>query len=62
VIGGLGSLLSEFISKNNYHNTLLRLGIPDRFIQPGKPSELYKECGFDADGIYSSVKNIARKL
>ena len=62
VIGGLGSLLSEFISKNNYHNTLLSLGIPDRFIEHGKPSELYKECGFDADGIYSSVKNIVRKL
>ncbi len=62
VIGGLGSLLSEFISKNNYHNTLLSLGIPDRFIEHGKPSELYKECGFDADRIYSSVKNIVRKL
>lgn len=62
VVGGLGSLVSEFISKNNYSNTLLSLGIPDRFIEHGKPSELYEECGFDANGIYSSVKNIVRKL
>jgi 1-deoxy-D-xylulose-5-phosphate synthase len=30
--------------------------VPDRFIEHGTQQELYKECGFDADGIYEAVK------
>lgn len=62
IVGGLGSLVSEFMAKNNYHNTLLTLGIPDRFIEHGTAPELHKECGFDMEGIYDSVKNIMGKV
>jgi len=58
VVGGLGSLVAEFISKNNLSNTLKILGVPDRFIEHGTPAQLYNECGFDAEGIYFSIKNI----
>ncbi len=58
VVGGLGSLVSEFMIKHKYKNTLNILGIPDRFIEHGTPDELYKECGYDINGIYHAVKKI----
>ena len=58
IVGGLGSLVSEFMTKHNYKNTLNVVGIPDRFIEHGTPDELYKECGYDIDGIYQAAKKI----
>jgi len=51
IIGGLGSAVLEFKNDHQYHSRIIRLGIPDRFIQQGKTEELYKECGFDVGGI-----------
>jgi 1-deoxy-D-xylulose-5-phosphate synthase len=53
----MGSLLAEAITDNNSNNKLVKLGIPDQFIAHGTQAELYKECGFDAEGIYSTVLN-----
>jgi len=58
VVGGLGSVVSDFIIENNYSIKIKKLGVPDSFIEQGTPAQLYKECGFDADGIYSTVKNL----
>jgi len=56
IIGGLGSAILEFMSDHDYHASVKRLGIPDKFIEQGSIEELSKECGFDADGIYQEVK------
>jgi 1-deoxy-D-xylulose-5-phosphate synthase len=32
------------------------LGVPDTFIEHGSQMELYKECGFDTDSIYRTIK------
>lgn len=56
VIGGLGSAVLEFMADNQYHADVLRLGIPDRFIEQGSVGELQKECGYDAEGIVRSAK------
>ncbi len=56
VIGGLGSTVSEFMSNNNYKNTLEILGIPDSFIEQGSVQELHKECGLDYDSILGKVR------
>jgi 1-deoxy-D-xylulose-5-phosphate synthase len=56
IVGGLGSVISEFAIENGFDIRLLKLGIPDRFIEHGTPEELYAECGFDANGIYTSAK------
>ncbi len=58
--GGFGSAVLEFMSDNGYRATVKRLGVPDRFIEQGTQQELYKECGFDADGIYQAVKLLVR--
>ncbi len=61
VNGGLFSAVSEFITLNSKSIKVIPLGVPDRFIEQGTISELYKECGFDQDGIYKTILNVARK-
>ena len=56
--GGFGSALLEFMVANNYHSKITLLGIPDQFIEHGSIEELQRECGFDFQGIYKTVKNI----
>lgn len=58
IVGGLGSAVSEFFTQHGYTSSVVRLGVPDRFIEHGKPAEQHTICGFDADGIYQTVKKI----
>jgi len=51
VIGGLGSAVLEFMADHQYKSEVVRLGVPDRFVEQGTVIELQKECGFDAEGI-----------
>ena len=59
--GGAGSAVIEFMADNNYHSSVTRLGIPDRFIEHGEQQELWAECGYDAAGIAQQVRNVAVK-
>lgn len=58
--GGFGSAILEFISDNKYHPEVVRLGIPDKFINHGTQKELREECGFDRNAIISAVSNIVK--
>jgi 1-deoxy-D-xylulose-5-phosphate synthase len=60
IVGGLGSAVLEFFSDKGYSSRVIRLGIPDKFIDQGTQMELYKECGFDPDSIYKVVLKIIR--
>jgi 1-deoxy-D-xylulose-5-phosphate synthase len=61
IIGGFGGAVQEFMSNNNYKNTVHKMGIPDRLIEHGKPAELYKECGMDADAIVATCAKLLEK-
>jgi 1-deoxy-D-xylulose-5-phosphate synthase len=61
VKGGLGTSVAEFMLDHSYYLPFKKLGVPDRFIEHGTISELKKECGFDADGIMSAIKEIFSK-
>ncbi len=54
--GGVGSAIIEFMTDNGYSSKVKRLGIPDNFIEHGKPIELHKECGYDPESIKVVVK------
>lgn len=54
--GGFGSAVLEWLNDNGYNTKVIRLGIPDRFVDHGSQQQLYKECGFDTDGIYQTIK------
>ncbi len=59
VVGGFGSAVLEFMSANGYSPTVKMLGIPDRYVEHGKPEELHHECGYDAQAIADAVRELA---
>lgn len=60
IMGGMGSAVAEFMIDNSYSAEIIRLGIPDKFIEHGEQKELYAECGFDKDAIVDSVRNMLK--
>jgi 1-deoxy-D-xylulose-5-phosphate synthase len=59
--GGMGSAVLEFMADNNYHTQVIRLGIPDRYVEHGEQPELWAECGYDANAIAEKVKSLVEK-
>jgi 1-deoxy-D-xylulose-5-phosphate synthase len=59
--GGMGSAILEFMADNNYNAEIVRLGIPDQFIEHGEQPELWAECGYDANAIAEQVKKMGIK-
>jgi 1-deoxy-D-xylulose-5-phosphate synthase len=59
--GGFGSAIIEFMSDNGYNTDVRRLGIPDYFVEHGTQDELYRECGFDAEGIELAIREMVVK-
>jgi Deoxyxylulose-5-phosphate synthase len=55
IIGGLYSLVSEYIASSNLRIKLIGLGAPDRFIEQGTNQELMHEFGYDAEAIYNTL-------
>jgi 1-deoxy-D-xylulose-5-phosphate synthase len=60
IIGGLGSAVLEFMAGHHHQADVVRLGVPDRFIEQGTPTELHKECGYDVESIASAAWKLAR--
>jgi 1-deoxy-D-xylulose-5-phosphate synthase len=56
--GGFGSAVIEFMCDNGYSAEVRRLGIPDYFVEQGTQEELYKECGYDQDGIERTIREM----
>lgn len=56
--GGFGGAVIEFMSDNGYTSEIRRLGIPDYFVEHGTQDELYRECGYDAEGIELALREM----
>lgn len=56
--GGFGSAVLEYFSEKGYRKSVVRLGVPDRFVEHGTQPELYRECGFDVEGICQTVRKM----
>ncbi|MDY0099472.1 MAG: 1-deoxy-D-xylulose-5-phosphate synthase [Bacteroidales bacterium] len=59
--GGFGSAIVEFMCDNGYRAEIKRLGIPDYFVEHGTQEELVRECGFDADSIARTIREMVFK-
>ncbi|WP_069660650.1 1-deoxy-D-xylulose-5-phosphate synthase [Arcticibacter eurypsychrophilus] len=57
--GGMGTAVLEFMADHHYSATVIRLGIPDQFIEHGEQKELWAECGYDAASIVATIKKLA---
>ncbi|MCQ2360527.1 MAG: 1-deoxy-D-xylulose-5-phosphate synthase [Paludibacteraceae bacterium] len=53
--GGFGSAVLEYLSDKGCAIPVIRLGLPDSFIEHGTPAELYKLTGLDKDAIKESI-------
>jgi 1-deoxy-D-xylulose-5-phosphate synthase len=61
ITGGLNSTVSTYMANNpGAISKVTGLGVPDRFIEQGKIKQLYRECGYDTEGITNAIINLAR--
>ncbi len=56
IFGGFGGAIAEFATQHQYTQKIIRLGIPDRFIEQGKISELHRECKIDTQAIQETIE------
>lgn len=56
--GGFGSAVLELLADVGLAPTVLRLGLPDAFIEQGSQPELRSRYGLDAEGIAGSVRQL----
>ena len=56
VVGGAGAEVARSLEAQGLKTPLLRLGLPDRFIDHGDQASLLAELGLDAKGIAASIK------
>ncbi|MBE2230257.1 MAG: 1-deoxy-D-xylulose-5-phosphate synthase [Chitinophagaceae bacterium] len=61
VEGGFGSAVLEFMNRHGYKNEVRILGIPDRLVEHGTPKELQRECGYDAEGIADTIREMMKE-
>ncbi len=61
VVGGFGSAVLEFMAQHHYTAEVKVLGIPDHIIEHGSPKELHRECGYDAIGIATAVRELMKE-
>ena len=59
VIGGAGSEIERVLNERGLNVAVLRLGLPDRFVDHGEQGQLLAELGLDKDGI---VRNVRERL
>lgn len=54
--GGFGSAVLEWMSDNGYYPEIIRMGLPDEFVEHGKVEELQKIVGIDIESIKNEIK------
>jgi 1-deoxy-D-xylulose-5-phosphate synthase len=59
--GGLGTAVIELMCDLGYSAEIRRLGIPDYFVEQGTQAELIKECGFNAESIAATIRDMVWK-
>ncbi|MES2770456.1 MAG: 1-deoxy-D-xylulose-5-phosphate synthase [Pseudomonadota bacterium] len=62
IIGGAGAEVARVLDTLGSKTKLLRLGLPDRFVEHGDQARLLAELGLDAEGICRSVTEALHKL
>ena len=60
ITGGLGDTVLDFANHLNYKGKIIKLGIPDKFIEHGSVEELQKACGIDPDSIAGTIKTLLK--
>ena len=59
--GGFGSAVIEWMEDNGQHPDIVRLGLPDHFVEHGTVAQLQSIVGIDAEGIRRTIEETLRK-
>jgi len=63
LMGGFGSAVLEMLQEKGIHDTqVIRLGIPDEFVEHATQAELRKIYGIDREGIMNAARKITGKV
>ena len=54
--GGMGSAVLEFLADHGYSPQVVRIGVPDTFIEHGSLKELHRLCEMDEEGIFNQLR------
>lgn len=57
--GGMGSAVLEWMSDHGFTPRIVRLGLPDKFVEHGTVDELRHICGISKDDIREKIKELA---
>ena len=58
IMGGAGSAVQEFVSKENLNVRSILFGIPDKFIEHASREEMLVEAGLDVENIKSKLSKL----
>ena len=62
VIGGLHSAVSEYVAERGFNCKILKMGIPDKFIEQGSINDLLSECQYNTGDIYNLIEKSFKKV
>ena len=54
--GGFGEKVCDYMKENGYTSTLIKVGIPDEYVEHGNVDQLRKDIHMDADSIIDKIK------
>jgi 1-deoxy-D-xylulose-5-phosphate synthase len=60
VVGGLGSAVAEWMTRNDCHLRLCMLGVQDEFVHQGTVAELYERCGMDPASLERAIEELLK--
>ncbi|WP_028669229.1 1-deoxy-D-xylulose-5-phosphate synthase [Saccharospirillum impatiens] len=62
ILGGAGSAVTECLHQAGLTTPVLQLGLPDTYIDHGKPQDLLASAGLDATGLQASIERRLNSL
>jgi 1-deoxy-D-xylulose-5-phosphate synthase len=54
--GGAGSAVAEVLAREGLATQIIRLGLPDRFLEHAERDEQLAACGLDSAGILRAIR------
>lgn len=60
IVGGFSSAVAEYFIDRNYKNDILRIGLPDGFVDHGTQAELHKILEIDPQGITGRILDFVK--
>lgn len=54
--GGVGTRIASLLMRHGLMVPVINLGLPETYLEQGKPCDIYADCGLNAEGIISTIK------